>query len=278
MDNANVLQQQMLAALSEHKHGCSTKELAQQLGRGVAELTSALLQLEGQNKVNRRDVGNELIWQFGPGKHLVAEAKPNDKQNVPAQVKRLLASVGRAGMTSAQLVDQVVGSPAAVNTALQFYRKKDQVKRHDNGHWYWVSNTDQPVAKDSKEARHADFNTDTEAASNGNVNDGMGAPDCSPIPLIGSIGDDGKVELLENAPERFKELFPSHFWGKKPEELSPSKPKEEVTFNCLLDQAGRLYLDLTNGSTTVLSPDEADQLYQFLHRIQPVMPHLEPLA
>lgn len=244
----------------------------------MAELTPELLQLEGQNKVNRRDVGNELIWQFGPGRHLVAEAKPNDKQNVPAQVKRLLMSVGKTGMTSAQLVDQVIGTSTAVQAALQFYRKKDQVKRHDNGHWYWVSNTDQPVVQDSKEARHADSNTDTKTDSNEGVTDGMGAQDYSPIPLIGSIGDDGKVELLENAPERFKELFPPHVSGKKPAELSPSKPKEDVPFNCLLDQAGRLYLDLTNGSTTVLSPDEADQLYQFLHRIQPVMPHLEPLA
>ncbi|MTD32544.1 hypothetical protein [Paludibacterium denitrificans] len=273
-----MLEQQVLAALSEHKHGRSTKELAQQLGRSVAELTPELLQLEGQNKVNRRDVGNELIWQFGPGKHVVAEAKPNDKQNVPARVKRILMGVGKTGMTSAQLVDQVVGSPAAVNTALQFYRKKDQVKRHDNGHWYWVSNTDQSVAKESKQARHADSNTDTEVAGKGNVNDDMSAPDCSPIPLIGSIGDDGTVELFESAPERFKVLFPSHVSGKKPVELSPSKPKEEVPFNCLLDQAGWLYLDLTNGSTTVLSPDETDQLYQFLHRLQPVMPQRELLA
>ncbi|MTD33978.1 hypothetical protein [Paludibacterium denitrificans] len=81
-----MLEQQVLAALSEHKHGRSTKELAQQLGHSVMELTSALLQLESQNKVNRRDVGNELIWQFGPGKHVVAEAKPNDKQNVPARL------------------------------------------------------------------------------------------------------------------------------------------------------------------------------------------------
>lgn len=160
--------------------------------------------------------------------------KEQTAMSIPNQVEQRLKAAGLNGMTSLQLKNFLKAESKSGVDAALQFFKRKGQVELINDRWVWVVTPDEASAAAN----------DTAPAS---------------------------TELLRQVLAEDKPALQVVATQPAP---AAAKAEEPVSFNCLLDAAGQLHLDMEDGSLVTLSAANALQLARFLQAVTPVISEL----